>query len=286
MPLAGTFFLGAPLAVDGTLYVLGEDLGQVRLHALMPETGEVLWSVPLANGDVDIEDDLDRRLAGLSPTLAGGLLICPTGGGLVVAVDPLTRMLAWGVRYRDPQSALLPQRFGRGGPFMAFRRRERQQVTMDELMSQPRWHDSCIVAAGTSLLVAPPDVADFDDRAAIALSQSAGRHTALAAVGDDALYIGGVYDETVLLIGERQAEGISLHNGGQTLWTIPLDEPSGRGVRSGSLFHLPLVKGEMATIDVAAGQAARRLARPFGQTVGKPHRRRRPIDLSIGERRP
>src|SRR5690606_22110044 len=54
--LAGTYFLGPPLEVDGTLYVLGEDLGQVRLHAVDPRSGEPLWSVPLANSESDIED--------------------------------------------------------------------------------------------------------------------------------------------------------------------------------------------------------------------------------------
>jgi outer membrane protein assembly factor BamB/tetratricopeptide (TPR) repeat protein len=266
-PLAGTYFLGPPLEVDGTLYVLGEDLGQVRLHAIEPATGEPLWSVPLANCDSDIEQDLDRRLAGLSPTLAGGLLICPTGSGLVVAVDPLTRSLQWGTRYRSEQDGT-GQRAFRRGPFLGFAGPQREQVSVEAALSGPRWHDAGIVAAGSSLLVPTPDVADSGDSRRLLCLDLLDGTTRWHRKRADALYIGGVFDDTVLLIGARQVEGISLAEGGKTVWTVPIEQPSGRGVRSGRLYHLPLTTGEIVTLDISQGRILARSAMRSGRRPG------------------
>ena len=41
-----------------------------------------------------------RRLAGLSPSYANGILVCPTGANSVVAVDLATRALLWGYRFK------------------------------------------------------------------------------------------------------------------------------------------------------------------------------------------
>ena len=43
--------------------------------------------------------DSRRRLAGASPSLAEGILVCPTSAGAVVAVDLATRTLRWGYQY-------------------------------------------------------------------------------------------------------------------------------------------------------------------------------------------
>ncbi|NDH93424.1 MAG: hypothetical protein EBZ13_02570, partial [Planctomycetia bacterium] len=86
---AGCWYLGSPLPIGGRLYVLVESRQQIRLDVLAAESGETLWSQPLADVDIDhdIENRGDRRQAGLSPTFAGGILICPTGAGAVIAVD-------------------------------------------------------------------------------------------------------------------------------------------------------------------------------------------------------
>ena len=221
LPLAGSFFLGPPLAVDGTLYVLGEDLGQVRLHALRPETGEVLWSLPLVNAGIDIDDNVERRLAGLSPTLAGGLLICPTGAGLIVAVDPVTQSLVWANQYRDPEEFRLSRALPRRGPFMAVQAPNAQIASVNGLMKSPRWHDGCIIAAGQSVLVTPPDVTDpEDERRLLCLDLQDGRLRWPRKRGG-ALYVGAVHKQAVLLVGERQVESVDLERG-RTQWTIPM----------------------------------------------------------------
>ena len=61
------------------------------------------WSQPLAELDVEqmitSPGSRGRRLAGLSPALADGVLVCPLGAGAVVAIDIATRTLLWAHRY-------------------------------------------------------------------------------------------------------------------------------------------------------------------------------------------
>ena len=96
---AGTFFLGAPLPLSGRLYSLAEQNGEIRLLALDATTGKLDWSQQLAVVEQDILRDLNRRLAGVSPSYADGVLVCPTAAGAVVAVDLTTRSLLWGYRF-------------------------------------------------------------------------------------------------------------------------------------------------------------------------------------------
>ena len=97
------WFLGAPLAVGNDLFVLVEQDGRVRVDVLDAARGELTWSQPLADlsGD-DAETgptSVTRRLSGLTPAAAAGVLVCPLGGGAVVALDLATRDLLWAHRY-------------------------------------------------------------------------------------------------------------------------------------------------------------------------------------------
>ena len=64
-------------------------------------TGALEWKQQLAvlEDSQQIVYDRVRRLAGASPSLADGVLICPTSAGAVVAVDLATRSLRWGYQY-------------------------------------------------------------------------------------------------------------------------------------------------------------------------------------------
>ena len=97
-----TFFLGPPLPLRGQLYVMAEIKDEIRLLALDGATGNLLWSQQLAMVESNITQDPVRRLAGVSPSYADGVLICPTGAGCVVAVDLASRSLLWGYIYSHP----------------------------------------------------------------------------------------------------------------------------------------------------------------------------------------
>lgn len=123
LPLAGSFFLGPPLPLNGQLYVLAEIKGEIRVIALDYDgaSAKSTWTQQLTF--VDAEDSLFdsssrpvRRLSGVSPSYAEGVLVCPTGNDSVVGVDLANRALRWGYQY-DPVATAEPQRFqGRETP--------------------------------------------------------------------------------------------------------------------------------------------------------------------------
>ena len=111
--LAGAFFLGPPLPLDGRLYALAEFNGEIRLVVLDGKNGRLLWQQQLVH--VDNRHDSrrrHRRLAGASPSFDGGVLLCPTSAGALVAVDIATRSLLWGYPYLKQPPAGPNQRFG------------------------------------------------------------------------------------------------------------------------------------------------------------------------------
>ncbi len=111
LPEAETFFLGPPLPIAGRLYVLAESKSQIRLLVIDPQKdpvkGEPLveWSQAIADLNQDIAasqyNNRLRRLAGVTPSYADGLLVCPTAAGTVAAVDLSTRSLALGLHLQE-----------------------------------------------------------------------------------------------------------------------------------------------------------------------------------------
>ncbi len=113
--LAGAYFLGPPLAYEGMLYSLLEINGETKLVALDPASGRLQWMQQLVHATMrPIQVDQPRQAQALSPTIADGVILCPTGVGAVVAVDLLSRSLRWGATYRTVD-ANVAHRFGVGG---------------------------------------------------------------------------------------------------------------------------------------------------------------------------
>ncbi len=105
--LSGAYFLGPPLPLMGSLYVMAEIKGEIRLVVLDSKTGKLQWQQQLAYVEQNAMQDTYRRLAGASPSYADGVLICPTAAGAVVAVDLANRSLLWGFEY--PHNQQMPQ---------------------------------------------------------------------------------------------------------------------------------------------------------------------------------
>src|SRR5262249_55726327 len=70
---------------------------------------------------------------------------------------------------------------------------------------------------------------------------------------DNDLYMAGVFNGKVLIVGKNAIRALSLDDGRQ-LWYLPTgDLPSGQGVASKDIYYLPLKKGEIMAIDVDKG---------------------------------
>ncbi len=260
LPLSGTFFLGPPLPLAGQLYVLAEAKGEIRLLALDARTGALHWSQQLAV--VDQERDLPwdplRRLAGVSPSYADGILVCPTANQAVVALDLASRSLLWGFAYGDEDRDA-----GFVRPFQA----PRGMVL--EIDPAARWADSCAVLAEGKVLVTPAD-ADW----LYCLDLLSGK-LCWKLPRDDNLYLACAVDGKAVLVGRRGMRAYYLHPtpgvsedaggpgmaepawDGRTLEFPGGAMPSGVGFLSGPHYYVPLTSGEVLAVDVKAGTLAR-----------------------------
>ena len=143
-PLAGYFFQGPPLPLDGMLYLLAEQRGEIRLLALHASPGHrrpprLVWSQPLGHAQYLPGESLRaffRATSGLAPTFAQGLLLCPTDAGVLVALEPTARQLRWGFVYKQSRNRRRP-RPPRGGRLC--------------------WLDSLVRVYGQRVLLTPRD---------------------------------------------------------------------------------------------------------------------------------
>jgi len=258
---AAAWYLGAPLPVGEQLLVLVEEKGEIRLDVLDAGTGRLEWSQPFAEVDeeraIDSRESHARRLAGLSPALAEGVLVCPTGAGAVVAVDLATRTLLWAHEYPQPRQAdmtVLPNgirvpRNGFGGQGFGGDGAREQRMG--------RWLDSAPILSGGRVLLTPGESQELH-----CLDLRRGT-TAWRLPRKNRLYVAGVVDGRAIVVGRRSLEALDLKTG-RSLWQRPLGadhgSPSGRGMLTGNRFFLPLDTPEVLEIDLADGRIVGRSA--------------------------
>ncbi len=246
--LPGTFFLGPPLPVDHQLYCIVESQAQTLLLSLDARTGKQLWSQSLSQPADDLMREPNRRRAGASPALMGDMLICPTGSGLVVAVDVAARSLGWAYQYAaavstDPRD---PRMMRRRMAAMGI-----PQVPMDLLQGAEvnEWQDGTPIVAEGHVILTPRDSSEMH-----CLSLEDGKPV-WRMPRRDALYVAAVQNGLVIVVGPRSVEALKLADG-TPAWAQPvaLMNQSGRGIVTEKHILLPLVSDEVATIDLKTGR--------------------------------
>lgn len=89
---SGTMFLGAPLCIGETIYVLGQRAGTIQLLVLESQTGKLIWSQTLCLSYTDS----GPTPVSCTPRLINGMIICPTPVGALIGVNAVTHALVWG----------------------------------------------------------------------------------------------------------------------------------------------------------------------------------------------
>ena len=305
LPLAGTCFLGPPLPLMGQLFVLAERSGHnaVQLLAIDPDPRKgpgaerLLWRQTLAYPDRELLADRTRRTAGLSPSYADGILVCPTGVGAVVAVDLATRSLLWGYKYSRTDD---PYR-GDGLMLMAV-----QISAYPGRAPQQRWARTGVTIAEGRVLFTSPE---SDELHCVGLLDGKPQWTLLryddspsrGAPRDD-LYLACVYRGKAILVGRRDVHAVQLdktyterkkvmvrERRGMGVQVVEREKeftrpepawdgkpvrlpdgstPSGVGFRSANLYYLPLSTAEVAVIDLDAGKLVRVVKSRSGHVPG------------------
>lgn len=253
------FFLGPPLPVAGSLYVLGELKGEVRLYVLDPRTGSLQWSQQLVLPEANPLEERLRRTAGAVPSYSDGILVCPTSGGAVVAVDLTTRTLLWGQQYPKAPDANLQNRF------MQFRFQQVQQVNDDN--DDDRWTDASVTIASGNVLLTPVESSDI-----FCLGLTDGK-LKWQKPREDGLYVACVHDGKAIIVGSRTVKALRLSDG-EPAWmeaslALPSNStPSGRGFYNGDRYYLPLSAAEVAAIDLDQGRIVARSRSRSGTVPG------------------
>ena len=245
--LAEAFFLSPPLTVDGMLYAVAEIKGEVRLLVLTSSTGRLQWSLTLAHLDTEtIANRPARRFPGISPLYAGGILICPTFTGSLVAIDVSLRQFLWGFQYREVTKSQADRRgMPLGLPF----------ATAESLGRH--WYDADVMLAGTSLLAA----AEGDQL--YCLDVETGK-TRWKRDRRDTMYFAIVGDDQLLLLGEHRFTSVRISDGTYVWHDAPFvaipggGSPRGRGLFDGSHYYLPTTDPELLKVSTADGRIVER----------------------------
>lgn len=238
--LADAWFAGPPLVTKNDLHCLIQQGSEIRLVSLKASSGEAIDSVLLAFADYAVRQDPARRLVASAPVAAGGLILCATTTGWVVAVDELTRSVLWATRTASPsrkdERALRMARRVAGSPFS----REQSPRTTVRLAGEtavvipwnaPEIHWIDIVSGERQHQVRMPErpgvLAMLNDRALISVDR--GRRI-------------------------RCLEGAS----GKRLWEHELAAadgvPCGPGVLSGGQVLMAMTSGSIIAVDPDVGR--------------------------------
>ena len=244
-PLAGAFFLGPPLAVDDTLFVMAEIRSAVYLLALDPATGSVRWRQQLVGLEQGISLDPARRLIGATPSYAGGILVCPTAAGAIVAVDVVRREFAWVYRYQRESQSLAEMR-----------NVWQQRVQNPSMRVNDRWLENSAIIDEGRVFITPPESAELH-----CLDLHTGKllwkHRQV-----DSLMMGCVDGGHLLLVNAESVQALRVTDGAPA-WpheTASLPEetlPAGQGYLSEGIYYLPLTSGEIAAVEMADGRVTR-----------------------------
>ncbi|MBY0524852.1 MAG: PQQ-binding-like beta-propeller repeat protein [Gemmataceae bacterium] len=250
--LKDSFFLGAPLPMNGKLYLLNEKDGALRLVCLEckdaneknPPPPEIVWKQELATAKDKIHYDFNRRLHAAHLAFGDGVLVCPTNAGTVLAVDLLTHSLVWAHSYREPAPVdpkVKPNQFF--NPNAA-----------NQLYLLNEWKNSApAIQHGKVVFTAP------DSKGIFCLNLKDGREVWKNERAADELYFAGVFHGKAIIVGKNHLRALNLLDGKEVWKVSNTGTPSGQGVASDNVYYLPVKstadtkEAGVVAIDLAKG---------------------------------
>jgi hypothetical protein len=243
---AAIWFSGAPLVTGSEFYVLAEQGGEVRLECRTSSDASLRWQQPLATYDdpetITNPEARSRRLAGLTPALADGVIVCPLGAGCVVGVDVASRSLLWAHSYARATS----DEQGQGGGARL-----------------PTGEPSAVLSHGFAVL------SPYDGLGLLCLRLRDGT-PAWQEPKRGRYRVAGVVEERLIVVSDTTVESLEVATG-RRVWRLPLADigrPSGRGVLTPRSLLLPLDTPEVVEIGLADGRIQGRSRSRGGNVPG------------------
>ncbi|MDR0391382.1 MAG: PQQ-binding-like beta-propeller repeat protein, partial [Planctomycetaceae bacterium] len=214
--LSETQFLGSPLPLRGNLYCICESEGLLQLFVLSASNGKLLSRVPLVQTGDRVDKDFFRNFYCLTPSASNGIIFCPTGTGMVIAVDATTVSPLWCFSYEQNPVA---GKAGVGGG----RRIVAGMIEMNsganndyfrQIFGQTGWQAASIMIDGNRVLIAPPDVPSLycvDLLTGKLLWQMTNLYR------PNALYVACIYNKIAYIVTPVSMLALSMDNG-RRIW--------------------------------------------------------------------
>ncbi len=251
--LGETWFLGVPLPLNDCLYVMGENAGLLRLVVLKADDGKLIRQIPLAIPPSSLESDPRRKFFGLFPSAAEGILLCPTGLGMVMAFDATTATPLWCFSYLNPTAE--EDRSNRPFPFRV------PLGNFERTAQGGGWQSPSIRIADDRILLAP-----VDDPSLYCLDLKTGRLLWKNSTfhKNNSLYVACIRDRKAFVVTPRTVLSVDMVTGKSSVedetGTFPPHisfpapfRPAGTGVQNGSQYFIPLSGSAMGVVDLDNG---------------------------------
>ncbi len=261
--LAGYYFLGAPLILGSHVYVLAENnegifllqIGEPLFQGPEPAAANprILHSQLLAVPKFGLIEHPVRKHAGLIPSYAQGLIICPTCDEHIIAISAEDHSVRWVYRYNG--IVRLPD-LGHPEPVLAGALSPMHSRSVD---LSSRWTDSLTRIVDNKIIITPRD---SDQLYCLDLNSGAelfriprGLSRTVAAVTSDRL----------LLTGNKTVSAFSMEDG-RLLWSHQIrdGQVSGTAAADGRIVHVPTTAPSILTLEIATGRQL--LSRSAGLT--------------------
>ena len=247
--LADALFLGPPLPLAGKLYVVVEKDG-LFLVCLDPARMEVaarqsslipslLWTQKLGDPNGALPEDAMRRYQGIHLAYKDGVLVVPTNAGAVLGIDLFSHSLIWAAAYKSNKSTNKPvmneEMMGRGGFRPVGPGGAMSGISYD--LTRERWHASAPIVAGNRVVFTA-----FDSDTVECVDLHDGRPVWKAPIAklESDLYVAGVFEEKVLIVGKGYVRFHSLATGQQLRDPLLTGIPTGVGSATEGLYFLPI----------------------------------------------
>ncbi|MFK7736798.1 MAG: PQQ-binding-like beta-propeller repeat protein [Pirellulaceae bacterium] len=217
--LVGASFLGPPLSYQGYLYCIVAKRGETQLAVLDAKTGALKWTQQLCQQTFSTQL---RTSMALSPAISDGIIVCPTGSDLLVALDLHTRRLRWAFGYQTVQNRR--PRFG--GAFL-------QSSGVDALGS--RWDHTGLVVQDGRVTLTPVEQDDLHVRDLLTGAEQ------LRMLRDNGRYLVGADGSKLFVVAEASVRCIDVDEG-KIVWNTdfpPQNQLAGQAIWTGESIVVP-----------------------------------------------
>jgi outer membrane protein assembly factor BamB len=258
--IGDVYFCGLPVPVDQNVFGLVQVDDALRLYSAHRLTGQLDWTLDIAEVPRLSPADSDWRSLDCRVSLVDGVLVCPTGAGLLIGVDLGTRTVIWSQRYSRADSPLEVTRlpFAPARPQRPWWQGWRDNKLLSVLADrQTRTSQNRPSRIDHSILIATGPDADgvnaFDPRTGERL-WSLSVESPVDVITDQ---------NRIVVFGRHSVSAVEAKSG-KVLWNVPCREPVGTGYTLSipalsekaipTTFHVfPVRGGSLVAVDCVDG---------------------------------